>query len=320
VTKRFYGQGEQISGVAYYSTRDHLGSVQELLDGTGSLAAGGLHARYSYDVYGQRSANLVTLNPVESDFGFTGHQEFDAIGLLGAPLRFYQPSFARWLSRDPIKEAGGLNLYQYVGNLPTTMIDPLALDRYITTGASPVPGHQGLAVDTWAQQNGAWVVTGQRCFDYGANSMILGALSFLLPVASPTTVSNACLATRLQMGDPTGASRYCGGSAVSAALARKLRQLEKMAISKTCPLLLRPGTFSYSYDGVSARLTGVAYPNGQTTQYGYFGASGSRRLQQIQNLDANSAVISQVNYSYKAVGDKNNKPRCDEIPKMLRGK
>jgi RHS repeat-associated protein len=128
VTKRFYGQGEQISGVAYYSTRDHLGSVQELLDGTGSLAAGGLHARYSYDIYGQRSANLVTVNPIATDFGFTGHQQFDAIALLGAPFRFYQPAFGRWLSRDPIGEDGGLNLYGYVRNNPANLIDPLGLD------------------------------------------------------------------------------------------------------------------------------------------------------------------------------------------------
>jgi hypothetical protein len=55
VTKRFYGQGEQIGGTAYYSTRDHLGSVRELVD-----ASGATRARYDYDVYGQRSANLIT--------------------------------------------------------------------------------------------------------------------------------------------------------------------------------------------------------------------------------------------------------------------
>jgi RHS repeat-associated protein len=155
VTKRFYGQGEQISGVAYYSTRDHLGSVQELLDGSGSLAAGGLHARYSYDVYGQRSANLVTLNPVASDFGFTGHQEFDAIGLLGAPLRFYQPPFGRWLCRDPIEEDGGINLYAYVRNAPTFQVDPLGLDPTWGMYGMPMtgPGANGAAIAATAHSN-----------------------------------------------------------------------------------------------------------------------------------------------------------------------
>ena len=35
---------------------------------------------------------------------------------------------ALWLSRDPIGEAGGLNLYGYVGNNPINFRDPLGLD------------------------------------------------------------------------------------------------------------------------------------------------------------------------------------------------
>ena len=32
-----------------------------------------------------------------------------------------------WLSRDPIGEEGGLNLYSYVGNSPQNFIDPYGL-------------------------------------------------------------------------------------------------------------------------------------------------------------------------------------------------
>ena len=48
VVKRFFGQGEQISGTNYYFTRDHLGSVREV---TGTI--GIILARYDYDPYGR---------------------------------------------------------------------------------------------------------------------------------------------------------------------------------------------------------------------------------------------------------------------------
>ena len=37
---------------------------------------------------------------------------------------FYNPSIGRWLSRDPLQEKGGLNLYANVGNNPINSVDP----------------------------------------------------------------------------------------------------------------------------------------------------------------------------------------------------
>jgi uncharacterized protein RhaS with RHS repeats len=44
--------------------------------------------------------------------------------------RAYSPGLGRWLSRDPIGENGGLNLYGFVGNDPVNFWDPLGLIRY----------------------------------------------------------------------------------------------------------------------------------------------------------------------------------------------
>ena len=47
----------------------------------------------------------------------------DQVAVYG--FRFYSPSQGRWLNRDPIEEAGGLNLYGFVGNDPVNRWDYL---------------------------------------------------------------------------------------------------------------------------------------------------------------------------------------------------
>jgi uncharacterized protein RhaS with RHS repeats len=42
--------------------------------------------------------------------------------------RYYSPEMGRWLSRDPIEEQGGINLYGMVGNDPVNRVDYLGLE------------------------------------------------------------------------------------------------------------------------------------------------------------------------------------------------
>ena len=51
-------------------------------------------------------------------------------GFLYYGRRYYDPLTGRWLSRDPIGEAGGVNLYGFVGNDPGDRIDPWGLQLY----------------------------------------------------------------------------------------------------------------------------------------------------------------------------------------------
>jgi RHS repeat-associated protein len=94
-------------------------------------AASTLRATYRCDPYGRRTALLG--DAVALDFGYTGHYVHQASGLALAPYRAYDADMGRWLSRDPIEEAGGINLYAYVGNNPINLVDPFGLapgDKY----------------------------------------------------------------------------------------------------------------------------------------------------------------------------------------------
>ena len=47
---------------------------------------------------------------------------------------FYDPGLQRWVNRDPIQERGGINLFRYVGNVPTRKTDPWGLRLIIVPG------------------------------------------------------------------------------------------------------------------------------------------------------------------------------------------
>ena len=130
IDHRYFNEGEQRKNGAawdgYYYTRDHLGSIREVLASNGTLVA-----RYDYDPYGKRSTQYEASGYV-CDLGYTGHitQPSPVTGqteLVMTLFRAYVPDLGRWLSADPIGEAGGLNLYRYVDGTPIRRTDPLGL-------------------------------------------------------------------------------------------------------------------------------------------------------------------------------------------------
>jgi uncharacterized protein RhaS with RHS repeats len=56
---------------------------------------------------------------------------------------FYDPGQGRWLSRDPIEEEGGINLYGFVGNDGVSNTDTLGLD-FIAAGSRPLENFLGM--------------------------------------------------------------------------------------------------------------------------------------------------------------------------------
>ena len=86
-----------------------------MTDGTGAI-----RYRGDYDPYGRPNHVQGDLTP---DFGYAGMYYHAPSGLNLTLYRAYDSDFGRWLSRDPIQEAGGLNLYGYVANNPINETD-----------------------------------------------------------------------------------------------------------------------------------------------------------------------------------------------------
>ena len=135
VTHRFYGDmGEQIGGTNYYYTTDHIGSVRELTDGSGAV-----RARYTYDPYGRRTK---LSGDLEASFGYTGYYQHGVSGLSLALYRAFEPRLGRFISRDPIEEKGGINLYGYTENRILNARDLLGLDLILQKAGPTEPiGH-----------------------------------------------------------------------------------------------------------------------------------------------------------------------------------
>lgn len=51
--------------------------------------------------------------------------------LMDALYAFYNPQVGRWMTRDPIEEKGGINLYAFCENDPVNAIDPFGFKRWI---------------------------------------------------------------------------------------------------------------------------------------------------------------------------------------------
>jgi len=101
---------------------DGNGNVCQLVDTVTGLIA----AQYEYDPYGNSivaSGSLASSNPYRFSTKYL-HSEYD---LYDYGHRVYNPYLGRWLNRDPIEEAGGINLYAYTENDPIDYFDAIGL-------------------------------------------------------------------------------------------------------------------------------------------------------------------------------------------------
>src|SRR5271157_750072 len=97
-------------------------------DGNGNVSAlvnaadGSVPAQYDYGPFGEvirATGPMAKLNP----FRFSTKYQDDESDLVYYGYRYYNASTGRWLSRDPIVEYGGLNIYTFIGNDAVNNLD-----------------------------------------------------------------------------------------------------------------------------------------------------------------------------------------------------
>jgi len=114
------------SGGVHFPAYDLNGNVMGLVNATN----GNISAKYEYGPFGEvfcSVGDMAKVNP----FGFSTKYTDNETDLLCYGYRYYSPALGRWLSRDPIEERGGLNLYGFVYNNPVHYVDD--------SGSKPFP-------------------------------------------------------------------------------------------------------------------------------------------------------------------------------------
>ncbi|MEN8170596.1 MAG: RHS repeat-associated core domain-containing protein [Pseudomonadota bacterium] len=103
-------------GVSYRILSDHLGSPRLVVNS----ATGEIVQRMDFDEFG----NVINdTNPGFQPFGFAGGIYDLHTGLVRFGARDYDAVIGRWTSKDPIRFAGGMNVYGYSYSDPINYID-----------------------------------------------------------------------------------------------------------------------------------------------------------------------------------------------------
>jgi RHS repeat-associated protein len=121
---------------------DAVTRMQYIGSGNSAAASGQIWAPFGQQEYLTPSASAVAGDPYAGMGAQYGDYTDQETGLVFCQNRYYDPSYGRWLTRDPIGTAGGENLYAYCHNDPVNLIDPdgtMPLQFGSNAGSSTTP-------------------------------------------------------------------------------------------------------------------------------------------------------------------------------------
>jgi RHS repeat-associated protein len=125
-----------------FSLCDANGNITDYVAGDDSIAA-----HYEYDPYGNITAKSGVLADLLA-FRFSSKYTDSETGLLYYGFRYYMPEMGRWANRDPLEELGGINVYVFLANSPTSFIDLLGAKKVPYLWVSLVEREFGF-LDIW---------------------------------------------------------------------------------------------------------------------------------------------------------------------------
>ncbi|QZI69364.1 RHS domain-containing protein [Pseudomonas protegens] len=153
----YQATAQAFDALAWYQC-DHLGTPQELTDPHGDIAWSAQYKAWG-EVQEKRSEwaqQYGVTNPIR----FQGQYHDQETGLHYNRYRYYDPRVGRFVSKDPISYAGGLNLYLYAPN-PIEWLDPLGLAKRGPKTNGEGPHNETIAA--WGKEveaAGGTVITG----------------------------------------------------------------------------------------------------------------------------------------------------------------
>ena len=176
ITNYLYS-GSSLTGTTnYLPTYDGNGNIACLLN----ASSGAIAVAYEYGTFGELLRDqIIDSNIGDNPFRFSTKYTDIQTGLIYFGQRYYNPTWGRFINRDPVGENGGINLYGFCRNDPVNGFDVLGFGPPFGPGA-------GMAVASYFDANPTFPYSGGLVAGYNldmgiatAGGGVQGSLGFM---------------------------------------------------------------------------------------------------------------------------------------------